>query len=79
MQLCFINGCINGYRCPNSGDVWSPVGNKCITNKARSCKQLLDRKQLPGIPQGKTYLDVTVKLYPDVANDPTLSVTATCQ
>ena len=56
-----------------------PQAKQCIINKARSCKQLLDWNMLPASPPaGKTFVERTVTLYPDVQNKPTKSIKATC-
>ena len=49
--------------CPKADQVWNPVTKKCVVNKARSCKELLDRNQLPSIPSGKDHIDRAVELY----------------
>ena len=56
--------------CAKASDVWSPTAKKCVLNKPRSCKTMLDLKQLPAIPKGKVRLDRDVRLWPDVANKP---------
>ena len=37
--------------CPKNTDIWSPTTKKCVLNKARTCKDLLDWKLLPTIPK----------------------------
>ena len=58
--------------------MWSPTAKKCVLDKPKSCKEMLDLKQLPDIPAGKVRIDKDVRLWPDVVNKPDHVVSATC-
>jgi len=77
MSIC--KTCSDGASCDvcsKVSDVWSAKAGKCVIDRARSCKELLDWKKIPtSPPAGQPFLERTVELYPDVAGPP---VKATC-
>lgn len=64
--------------CKDAAQIFAPSQNKCIVNKAKSCKQLLDWGELDLPKRPKTRHTVQAILYPDVAKDPTRKVRAYC-
>ena len=64
--------------CKKGSQIFSPVDNACIENKARSCKELLDWGELEMPASPKTSHTVKALLYPDVAKSPDRRVTAYC-